>query len=84
MVDTGELTWETIKRYHREHSKAVLAVQVGIAQPKGEVKTKRLPKGAASSWKSTTHGIRILLTVSTCWHTMIGIGSRPFRLQLYP
>ena len=84
MVDTGELTWETIKRYHKEHSKAVLAGQVEIAQPKGEVKTKRLPKGAASSWRSATHGIRTILTVSIRWHTVIRIESRVFRLQLNP
>ncbi|CAH3032775.1 unnamed protein product [Porites lobata] len=64
VLEQGELTWETIKRYHKEHSKAVLAGQVEITQPKREVKTKRLPKGAASSWRSATHGIRTILTPS--------------------
>lgn len=65
---TGQLSWERIKNYHKEHNKVSLAGQGEINQteklPKSIHKKKLKGATAISSWRSATHGIRTILTVS--------------------
>lgn len=67
---TGQLSWERIKNYHKEHNKVSLAGQGEINQteklPKPSNKKKLKGATAISSWRSATHGIRTIhvLTVS--------------------
>lgn len=66
---TGQLSWERIKNYHKEHNKASLAGQGEMNEaeqpPKPSRKKKLKGATAISSWRSATHGIRTILTVST-------------------
>lgn len=68
VLEDGQLSWERIKNYHKEQKKVSLASQGQInetEQPPKLARKKKL-KGAAavSSWRSTTHGIRTILTAS--------------------
>lgn len=68
VLEDGQLSWERIKNYHKEQKKSSLASQGQInetEQPPKLARKKKL-KGAAavSSWRSTTHGIRTILTAS--------------------
>lgn len=69
VLEDGQLLWERIKNYHKEHNKASLANQGEINEteqpPKPSRKKKLKGATAISSWRSTTHGIRTLLTPST-------------------
>ncbi|KAL9969156.1 hypothetical protein ACROYT_G021333 [Oculina patagonica] len=68
VLEDGHLSWERIKNYHKEH-KMSLATQGEIntiaKQPKLGRKKKLKGAAAISSWRSTTHGIRTILTPST-------------------
>ncbi|XP_068698961.1 DNA ligase 1-like [Montipora capricornis] len=70
-IKDGGLTWEKVKNYHREFSKASLlshkeAINTS-AEPKIEQRMKGPLKGASavSTWRSTIHGIRTILTPSS-------------------
>ncbi|KAJ7388443.1 hypothetical protein OS493_037605 [Desmophyllum pertusum] len=69
VLEDGQLSWERIKTYHKEHTKASLATQgeidTTVQQPKPGRKNKLKGAAATSSWRSTTHGIRTILTPST-------------------
>lgn len=71
VMEDGDLTrtWERIKNYHKEHKKVLLAAQAETGtpvKPKPGARKKHSFKSAtaASTWRSTTHGIRTILTPS--------------------
>lgn len=69
-LEDGELTWKRIQNYHKERNKAALAAQgelVWPSKPGPRLRRKHPLKGkdATTTWRSTTHGIRTILTPST-------------------
>lgn len=69
VLEDGQLSWERIKNYHKERNKKALLSQEEVnttPQPAKQGHKKKI-KGAAaiSTWRSTTHGIRTILTPST-------------------
>ena len=64
----GQLSWERIRNYHKEHNKKALLTQdkeiASSQQAKKTSKKKFKGATAVSTWRSTTHGIRTILTVS--------------------
>lgn len=63
----GQLSWERIRNYHTEHNKKALLTQdeesASSQQAKRTSKKKFKGATAVSTWRSTTHGIRTILTV---------------------
>lgn len=69
VLEDGQLSWERIRNYHKEHNKKALLTQDEEIASSQQAKktTKKNFKGATavSTWRSTTHGIRTILTPST-------------------
>lgn len=69
VLEDGQLSWERIRNFNKEHNKKALLTQdeeITSSQQAKQTSTKKF-KGdtAVSTWRSTTHGIRTILTPST-------------------